>query len=686
MKQHKYRGSRVSRAILVLVFALAGSLATTSAIAGWESATAVDNAPAALFGPTTVNAISVGANGLTTALFIQKGPDTQPASSTTGSPFALRRATGSTTAWSAPTVITVPAAGQAKDTSSAAVASKSDGSAIGSFGFVPMGGSDQTLATAWPTGDPSPTQAAAILCTPDATPICATHVQRVAFDGTGIAYAIGTTGINAGSLLFARTNAAGIWQPAQLLQTTISFPNLAVNLGGTVVLAYARSGKVYGRRLPAGATAFEVEAQISGANFVSNNPTPPLVIDPTGTATITFLEDTASNTSGVAPSLRAVRWPLAAPPIASQTLSDSTAGQILGPGTLAVDPQGRVTAAWFASPVPATGSIFVAQLVTGNAFVTPAPQVSPSNSTHTFNFPLLAVDDSGTLTLIYADSPDPSSNLALVAQRKALGQPWSALTTITSAATGAAAVVVGSYRVASRKPGQADVTFVQTLSGTDRLFATRFNDVTKPTITLTAPVDVATFSRGQVVNAVYACADEPGGSGITTSNCTGNVASGSPIDTATAGAKRFTVTATDNAGNTDSKTVSYTVTGPADTIAPTITLTTPAEGASFTVGQVVNASYTCVDDAGGSGVKTCTGTVANGMAIDTATAGTKSFTVNTADNANNTAMKTVSYTVTAAGGGGAASVTDRSGALDLSALLVLLGGVWGRRRRRLRHD
>lgn len=82
-----------------------------------------------------------------------------------------------------------------------------------------------------------------------------------------------------------------------------------------------------------------------------------------------------------------------------------------------------------------------------------------------------------------------------------------------------------------------------------------------------------------------------------------------------------------------------------DTIAPTILLTTPAEGAVFTLGQAVNADYACQDEEGGSGLASCVGSVANGSLIDTSSVGTKSFTVNAADNAGNPASVTHNYSV-----------------------------------------
>jgi hypothetical protein len=46
-----------------------------------------------------------------------------------------------------------------------------------------------------------------------------------------------------------------------------------------------------------------------------------------------------------------------------------------------------------------------------------------------------------------------------------------------------------------------------------------------------------------------------------------------------------------------------------------------------------------------SGIVQCTGTVAVGQRIDTATKGTKSFTVNARDQAGNTRAVTVQYRV-----------------------------------------
>ena len=168
-------------------------------------------------------------------------------------------------------------------------------------------------------------------------------------------------------------------------------------------------------------------------------------------------------------------------------------------------------------------------------------------------------------------------------------------------------------------------------------------DVTPPTVTITTPADGAVFTVGQVVLADYDCADEAGGSGLAT--CAGPVADGDPIDTSL-GTHTFTVNATDVAGNPGGATATYLVTAPPDLTPPTVTITTPADGAVFTVGQVVLADYDCADEAGGSGLATCAGPVADGDPIDTSL-GTHTFTVNATDVAGNPGGATATYLVTA---------------------------------------
>jgi hypothetical protein len=167
-------------------------------------------------------------------------------------------------------------------------------------------------------------------------------------------------------------------------------------------------------------------------------------------------------------------------------------------------------------------------------------------------------------------------------------------------------------------------------------------DISPPWPTILAPVDDATYAQGQAVEADYACTDDIASSSGMRS-CQGPVPDGAAIDTSSLGSHSFTVTATDNAGNTSSWTRTYTVT---DQMAPLVSITTPADGASYPQGRALYASYACADNAGGSGVASCRGTVADGGAIDTGVLGSHGFTVTTADRAGNTTSKTVHYTVT----------------------------------------
>ena len=78
---------------------------------------------------------------------------------------------------------------------------------------------------------------------------------------------------------------------------------------------------------------------------------------------------------------------------------------------------------------------------------------------------------------------------------------------------------------------------------------------------------------------------------------------------------------------------------------PTITLSTPANGANFTQGQTVAASYSCSPPADTT-ITSCAGTVAAGAPIDTSTLGPHTFTATATDTDGIAVTQTATYSVT----------------------------------------
>ena len=84
-----------------------------------------------------------------------------------------------------------------------------------------------------------------------------------------------------------------------------------------------------------------------------------------------------------------------------------------------------------------------------------------------------------------------------------------------------------------------------------------------------------------------------------------------------------------------------------DNAVPSVSISTPAQGATFQQGEDVKAAFSCEDDRFGTGIDRCTGTVPAGASIDTGSPGTKTFTVEAVDRAGNSATASRTYTVAA---------------------------------------
>lgn len=99
-------------------------------------------------------------------------------------------------------------------------------------------------------------------------------------------------------------------------------------------------------------------------------------------------------------------------------------------------------------------------------------------------------------------------------------------------------------------------------------------DKTAPSVSVSAPVDGATYAQGAVTSAGYGCSDAV--SGVDT--CTGDVANGATFDTAITGPHTFTVTGVDRAGLSTTSVVNYTVAASSGSATQTL----PSTGGSVT--------------------------------------------------------------------------------------------------------
>ena len=119
----------------------------------------------------------------------------------------------------------------------------------------------------------------------------------------------------------------------------------------------------------------------------------------------------------------------------------------------------------------------------------------------------------------------------------------------------------------------------------------------------------------------------------------------SGLDFISATKLEITVPAGTGIVNVSVSTTAGTSTTRSFTYAPTASIGSPANGAGYTQGQAVSASYACA--ASTSGVPSCTGALANGARVDTSVLGQHQFAVTATDANHVSTTTTATYTVVA---------------------------------------
>ena len=174
-----------------------------------------------------------------------------------------------------------------------------------------------------------------------------------------------------------------------------------------------------------------------------------------------------------------------------------------------------------------------------------------------------------------------------------------------------------------------------------------------PTATIFSPAPGATYEFGQSAPTDFAC--DEGSFGLELLSCVDSTGAATTsggagkLNTSIFGPHTYTVTATSSDGFVGTSTTSYLVAA-----APTATISSPAPGAVYSVGQSVSTTFACAEGRSGTGLLSCadstgsSGTSGGNGHLDTSTPGAHTYSVTATSTDGLTRVTSTPYTTVAA--------------------------------------